>query len=97
MMNFTYRPLPKGLTIRQSSVDGIGLHATTSWEPALMLGKTHYFYDESWERTPLGGFINHSEDPNCVIINSGPERFLVTVRPISQGEELTIYYTLDQK
>jgi len=62
-----------------------------------MLGKTHYFYDESWERTPLGGFINHSEDPNCVIINMGQERFLVTVRPISAGEELTVYYTLDQK
>ncbi|MDA9002768.1 SET domain-containing protein [bacterium] len=97
MIKFDYRPLPKGLTIRPSSVDGIGLHATTDWEPALMFGKTHYFHDEGWQRTPLGGFINHSEDPNCVIITMGQERFLVTVRPISVGEELTVYYTLDQK
>ena len=96
-MNFTYRPLPKGLTIRQSSVDGLGLHSTTDWESALSLGKTHFYHDESWERTPLGGFINHSDTPNCVIVNHGNERFLFTTRPISPGEELTVYYTLDQK
>ena len=26
----TYRPLPMGLTIQESSIDGLGLHATTN-------------------------------------------------------------------
>lgn len=96
MIKFTYKPLPKGLTLRQSNVEGLGLHSTTDWPAAFMLGKTHYYHDESWERTPLGGFINHSDTPNCVIIMDGFERYLVTARPIIPGEELTVYYTLDQ-
>lgn len=96
MTKFSYKPLVKGLTIRQSQVEGLGLHSTTTWKSALMLGKTHYYHDECWERTPLGGFINHSDNPNCVIITDGTERYLVTVRPIEPGEELTVYYTLDQ-
>lgn len=97
MIKFDYRPLPKGLTIRQSTLDGIGLHSTCLWSSALSLGKTHYLFNDEWERTPLGGFINHSDDPNCVIITWGHERYLFTIRPIQPGEELTIFYTLDQK
>ena len=52
-----------------------------------------------WIRTPLGGFINHSEDPNCFInenihYHDGTQRELYVVKPIRKGEEITIYYTL---
>ena len=54
-----------------------------------------------WIRTPLGGFLNHSEDPNCFVntnihYHHGDQRELYTVRPIIEGEELTIYYTLQE-
>ena len=39
-------------------------------------------------RTPLGGFINHSEEPNCYI-NTDSDENLYSVRPIKSGEELT--------
>ena len=96
MVSFSYRPLVKGLTIRQSSVDGLGLFSTTKWRPAKMLGETHFLVENEWKRTPLGGFINHSDEPNCVIITDNDIRTLYTVKPIDQGEELTIFYTLNQ-
>ena len=46
-------------------------------------------------RTPLGGFVNHSEEPNCKLIG-GSKLYLVPLRNIEQGEELTVYYKIDQ-
>ena len=102
----TYRPLPKGLTIEASKVEGLGLHATEDLEAGIVLGKTHIVSSasEEWVRTPLGGFINHSETPNCFILdgaiievegiyNIGENcKTLYTVAPIAEGEELTVYY-----
>ena len=48
-----------------------------------------------WVRTPLGGFINHSEEPNCYISTDTEERILHSVRPIKAGEELTVYYRFE--
>ena len=102
--NETYRPLPKGLTIEYSKVDGVGLHATEDLEAGIVLGKTHIMARSSWVRTPLGGFINHSETPNCFILdgavievegiyNIGEDcKTLYTVTPVAKGEELTVYY-----
>ena len=52
-----------------------------------MFGETHVFAKVSttrreWVRTPLGGFINHSEEPNCYISTDTEERILHSVRPI---------------
>lgn len=98
MVTFNYNPLPPNLTILESGLHGLGLFAVCRIESAVELGKTHYLVDDQWERTPLGGFINHSDTPNCVITysKSGQHRILHTVRPIIAGEELTIYYTLNQ-
>ena len=99
MVHFSYKPLPDYLEIRNSKVDGLGLFAIQSIPAGLNLGRTHFYFKNAWERTPLGGFINHSDNPNSVIttfINS-VERELWTARPIKKGEEITIYYTLDQE
>ena len=103
----TYRPLPKGLTIGLSlKIHGLGLHATEDLEAGIVLGKTHVMSSSSavWVRTPLGGFINHSETPNCFILdgavieaegiyNIGEDcKTLYTVAPIAKGDELTVYY-----
>jgi SET domain-containing protein len=52
-------------------------------------------------RTPLGGFINHSNDANCVKVElrMTNEKFdykkwnLITLCDIKEGEELTVRYT----
>jgi len=55
-------------------------------------------------RTPLGGFINHSDTPNVVKVemlmtDEGKIKFdykkwnLLTLRDIKKGEELTVKYT----
>ena len=91
----TYRPLPKGLTIESSKVEGLGLHATEDLEAGIVLGKTHVMSSSSavWVRTPLGGFINHSNTPNCFIITTDTERELYSVVPIKKGDEITVFYT----
>ena len=54
---------------------------------------SHLIVDEVIYRTPLGGFINHSEDPNCVKWNEDDKYFVKTIRHISEGEELFLKYT----
>ena len=85
-----------GLTIQESSIDGLGLHATTNLSAGTVLGETHVLVHNrdrhEWVRTPLGGFINHSDNPNCYISTDRGERALRTVSPGAKDEELTVYY-----
>jgi len=64
-----YRPLPDGLTIASSPINGNGLFTRENLKAGVFLGVTHVWETNRWDwiRTPLGGFINHSEDPNCFI------------------------------
>lgn len=92
----TYRPLPEGLTIKSSKIDGLGLHATIKFEAGTVFGETHVLVHSrdrhEWIRTPLGGFINHSENPNCFITTDSGDRTMYAIKPIKAGEELTVYY-----
>lgn len=93
----SYRPLPKCLTIKGSKIDGLGLFATEDIQGQLYLGETHFKIDsvDDWLRTPLGGFINHSDVSNASIELLGNNlRGLTTRRPIAEGEEITVSYTL---
>ena len=64
-----YKPLPKGLTIKKSPIEGLGLFATENINKNSFIGVTH-IRDEQFEnkyiRTPLGGFYNHSNEPNVI-------------------------------
>ena len=64
-----YRPLPKELTIKNSPIEGLGLYAKEDIKNNVFLGVTH-IRDEQFEnkyiRTPLGGFYNHSNNPNIM-------------------------------
>ena len=64
-----YRPLPKELTIKNSSIEGLGLFAIKDIKKNSFIGLTH-IRDEQFEnkyiRTPLGGFYNHSNNPNVM-------------------------------
>ena len=93
----SYRPLPASVTINNSKIDGLGLFAVQDIKEGTYLGETHFRIDENrdWMRTPLGGFINHSEQSNAVINLSGENiRGLTVKRDILKGEEITVLYTL---
>ena len=132
-----YRPLPDGLTIKNSPIEGLGLFATIKIKKNTFIGVTH-IRDEQFEnkyiRTPLGGFYNHSNDPTVIRMvtdvlpklkfgdlvdpNANTEKlkdgkndrenmfynlneksdakfmFMVSIKDIKKGEELTANYNL---
>ena len=94
----TYRPLPKQLTIKQSVIDGLGLYSIESLYPGQYLGITHVAndrFENGYIRTPLGGFINHSDTPNCEVREDVDRSLMLfTLRPILPNEELTLKYNL---
>ena len=61
-----YKPLPESLTIKQSGINGLGLFADQKIMQSTNLGMSHLELGKLILRTPLGGFINHSNEPNCV-------------------------------
>ena len=94
-----YRPLPDSLTIGPSTIEGLGLIAVKNIEQGISLGVSHIHntqFEDNWIRTPLGGFINHSDDPNCVKMKDLLTNFyhILTLRDIEKGEELTVKYTM---
>ena len=92
----TYRPLPDIVHLDYSPIEGMGVFAKFDLDGKICIGITHVApikKDLGRQRTPLGGFINHSDNPNCFIVVETEYSRMYTVRPIMQGEELTVYYT----
>tara|TARA_R100001086_G_scaffold118751_1_gene61004 strand:- start:276 stop:644 length:369 start_codon:yes stop_codon:yes gene_type:complete len=94
-----YKPLPKNLTIKKSKINGFGVFATEDISNNNVLGVSHIqdpIAEDGYWRTPLGGFINHSSNPNCKKSENKFTKnlYLTTIKNIKKGEELTIYYTL---
>ena len=92
----TYRPLPDIVHLDYSPIEGMGVFAKFDLDGKICIGITHIApikKDLGRQRTPLGGFVNHSDNPNCFIVVETEFSRMYTVRPIMQGEELTVYYT----
>ena len=94
-----YHPLPMGLTIADSRISGQGLFTTRRLVMGTSLGISHYRIDGEYIRTPLGGFINHSDEPNCqrsqIRVKPGYDKWsIMTLEDIEEGEELTLKYRL---
>jgi SET domain-containing protein len=102
-----YKPLPHYITIKKSPISGLGLFATEKIEAHALIGITHHANEHSEDgfiRTPLGGFGNHSDEPNCFKLlmsvdykmgDVEPETWWIGAsRDIEPGEELTWNYTL---
>ena len=65
----TYKELPKFLHVQYSSVAGQGIFALNDIPADVYLGISHVVVGDlipNIMRTPLGGFVNHSDDPNCI-------------------------------
>jgi len=101
-----YRPLPKSLTIKQSKVNGLGLFAKEGMAQGTNLGMCHLKIGDTIFRTPLGGFINHSNTPNAMKVElrmtnedlqghayNYKKWNLVIAQDIKAGEEITVRYT----
>ena len=87
----TYRPLPDNLELRPSEIHGYGVFALEDISAGQMLGLSHIQSPELI-RTPLGGYINHSMNPNCIRILEGNRWYLQSIQDIEDGEELTLMY-----
>lgn len=94
-----YYPLPKFLTIKKSQIHGLGLFTTEKIDKGVNLGKSHYATENEIIRTPLGGFVNHSDEPNIKIERMKRTRYfnIITLRVINPGEELTGKYMRGEK
>lgn len=93
----TYKPLPKEVTVKKSSIEGLGLFATQDIEEGHEFGITHvknYWFEDGYIRTPLGGFFNHSDKPNCEAYQQNSYIKLKAIKDIQAGEELTAKYWL---
>ena len=96
-----YKPLPESLTIKASGIHDLGLFADQDIKQGTNLGVTHIKLDDKIIRTPLGGFINHANVPNCAKVElhaNGNEPYrkkwnLVTIQDIKKGDEITLRYT----
>lgn len=101
---FYYRPLPNYLLVGPSSIEGTGVFAIEELAADLDLGMTHLKVPilNGYVRTPLGGFVNHTENANCYLVekldwDDYRVFHLYTARPIKKGEELTLNYNLDEE
>ena len=100
-----YKPLPKELRLGFSDIHDIGVFAKEDIPQGKNFGMTHVEISDTLVRTPLGGFINHSDEPNCEKIklrytneDKQPVYYfniwnLITIKDIKEGEELTLKYT----
>ena len=76
MKENNYRPLPEGLYIGNSKIEGNGLFTYIELKKSEELGISHIRYNSddfhsNYIRTPLGGFVNHSNTPNCELYECG--------------------------
>lgn len=92
-----YRPLPDTVYLKHSEIDGMGLFAKEQINSGHEFGITHVAdarFENGYIRTPLGGFFNHSESPNCEAYIKKDYICLRSLREIDKDEEITVKYWL---
>lgn len=102
-----YRPLPHNMVIKSSTIEGVGLFTDEPINPDTVLGFSHKIgKEEEIVELPLGGFINHSLSPNCIIVPADKHGkftgyslksdvygyLLISIKKILKGEEITVNY-----
>ena len=100
---FYYKPLPDCITVKESTIEGLGLFALEDIEEGFDLGVSHIKIPiiVGFVRTSIGGFLNHNVDSNCELVleldwDDYKVYNVVTTKKIKQGEELTLNYHIDE-
>ena len=88
-----YQALHDGLFVGNSPIAGQGLFTKKELPINTELGLSHVLIDEEIISTPMGGFINHSENPNCEKYLINNKYYIRTIRAIQPMEELFLKYT----
>ena len=107
MKKDNWHPLKSCLTIAKSKIEGLGVFATETIPENTDLGMSHVFniaFPDNYIRTPLGGFINHHEIPNCSaefrdtdpIIGNVKHIRIITRKGLDPGEEITVKYVINK-
>ena len=99
MNRFYYKPLPYNLEIQKSDIDGHGIFAKYNLKKGVDLGSTHIKVPMiyGYIRTPLGGFVNHSIDNNCILyVKEDWDDYIIyniiTTKKILANEEILLNY-----
>ena len=89
-----YKALHNDITIKKSSIHGLGIFALKDIPQDTVLGISHVKdkdntgrYHKGYIRTPLGGFINHSNQPNCLKVKPRSKSFPRHWPGLQDGEE----------
>ena len=78
-----------------SNIQGTGAFAQEDYPEGTVIDKLHDILGQNqYNFYELGKMYNHSDTPNCKNIMKDNTRYLVTIQPIKQGEELTADYKL---
>ena len=95
-----YKPLPDYLSIGPSDIHGAGIIAKDDIPSDIEIGISHVYdpnFQHEYIRTPLGGFMNHNDDPNCELIDDDENtdyKKIRTIKKIEAGKELTLKYSM---
>ena len=77
-----------------SRIEGRGVVITRPVMKDAAIGVAHWWYG-GWKTTrDLGAMHNHSETPSCRNVTVGSYRYLVALRDLLPGEEVTVDYRL---
>jgi len=77
------------LKIKDSKIQGKGVFIDKGIDKGVVIGLSHTNEQPS---TDLGRYHNHSETPNSENIKIGSDRFIVSLKPLKKGEEITVDY-----
>ena len=78
-----------------SNIQGRGAFAQEDYPEGTVIDKLHDILGQGqYNFYELGKMYNHSETPNCKNVMKDNTRYLVTIQPVRQGEELTADYRL---
>lgn len=86
--------MPPPWFVAPSPIQGHGVFARVPLVAKTSLGLAHWYDGRRWHWTALGRWHNHSPTPNAKSVLVGSRRYLVTLRDIRPGEEITVDYRL---
>lgn len=78
--------------IGPSAIHGQGAILAMPTAMGAVIGLAHWFDGRAWQCTELGAFHNHSRTPSAKNVRVDGRRFLVALRDLLPGEEVTTDY-----